>query len=111
VNLESVSRIASERGAAAQLCVIRDGRIVLDRAWGVDPEARFLLFSAGKPLTSMLVHRLAGQGAFALDDPIAKFWPEFGTSGKDAHHHPARAAASVRTPVREKHQPRCSARY
>jgi len=83
VDLESVSRIVSERGAAAQLCVIRDGRIVLDRAWGVDREAPFLLFSAGKPLTSMLVHGMAGQGAFALDDPIARFWPEFGANGKD----------------------------
>jgi CubicO group peptidase (beta-lactamase class C family) len=31
----------------------------------------------------MLVHRLARQGAFALDDPIARFWPAFGTNGKD----------------------------
>jgi len=62
--------------------VIRDGRIVPDRAWGVDPGALFPLFSAGKPLARCSCTRPAGQGA--LDDPIAQFWPEFGTNGKTA---------------------------
>jgi CubicO group peptidase (beta-lactamase class C family) len=63
--------------------VLRDGEVVLDRAYGVDADTPFLLFSAGKPLIAMLVHRLAGQGAFGLDDPLARHWPEFAAHGKE----------------------------
>lgn len=71
-------------GVAAQLCVLRDGETVLDRSVGAGPDDAFLLFSAGKPLTAMLVHRLAARGAFGLDDPVARHWPEFGSRGKEA---------------------------
>ncbi|GAA2637809.1 serine hydrolase domain-containing protein [Paractinoplanes durhamensis] len=74
--------LVEEGGALAQLCVLRDGEVVLDRAWGVDADTPFLLFSAGKPFIAMVVHRLAGQGAFDLDDPIARYWPEFGAQDK-----------------------------
>ncbi|MEU4240198.1 serine hydrolase domain-containing protein [Actinoplanes sp. NPDC026619] len=74
--------LIEERPNRAQLCVIRDGQVVLDQAWGADADTPFLLFSAGKPFTAMLVHRLARQGAFALDDPIARYWPEFGEFDK-----------------------------
>lgn len=67
----------------AQLCVLRDGEVILDRAYGVDPRTPFLLFSAGKPLVAVLVHRLAAQGAFDLDDPLARYWPEFAVHGKE----------------------------
>ncbi len=77
-----MDRLVGERGALAQICVLRDGEVVFDRAYGVDRDTPFLLFSAGKPLLSVLVHRLAGQGAFALDDPIARYWPEFAEHGK-----------------------------
>nr|WP_157295540.1 serine hydrolase domain-containing protein [Actinoplanes globisporus] len=100
MDLAPVTRLVAGRGAIAQLCVIRDGEVAYDGAWGVDPDTPLVLFSAGKPLTSMLVHRLAGQGLFALDDPISRHWPEFGArQGRD--HHPARSPASLRSPVRE----------
>jgi len=83
VDLRRAVELVEHRGAAAQLCVLRDGDVVLDRAVGAGPDTPFLLFSAGKPLTAMLVHRLAGQGAFALDDPLARHWPEFAARGKD----------------------------
>lgn len=83
VNLERVARAISDYGAIAQICVLRDGEVVLDRAWGVSPATPMILFSSGKPLTSMLVHKLAGQGLFALDDPLARYWPSFGANGKD----------------------------
>jgi CubicO group peptidase (beta-lactamase class C family) len=71
------------RGAAAQLCVIRDGEVVLNRSFGCPPDALFWIFSAGKPLTAVLVHRLARRGELSLDDPVAKYWPQFGRNGKD----------------------------
>jgi CubicO group peptidase (beta-lactamase class C family) len=39
---------------------------------------------AGKPLVALLVHLLAERGALALDDPVARYWPEFGQRGKQA---------------------------
>ena len=70
------------RGAAAQLCVIRDGQIVLDLSFGCPPDGLFWIFSAGKPLTAVLVHRLVRRGELRLDDPVAKYWPAFGQHGK-----------------------------
>jgi CubicO group peptidase (beta-lactamase class C family) len=83
MDLPRVLALIERPGVAAQLCVLRDGETVLERSVGAGPDEPFLLFSAGKPLTAMLVHRLAGQGAFGLDDPIARHWPEFAESGKD----------------------------
>lgn len=71
------------RGATAQLCVLRDGQVVLDRAVGCRPDAEFLIFSAGKPFTALLVHLLAERGELSLDDRVAAYWPQFGQRGKD----------------------------
>lgn len=72
------------RGATAQLCVLRDGQVVLDRAIGCEPRSLFWIFSAGKPFTALLVHLLAERGDLALDERLAAYWPEFGRHGKDA---------------------------
>ncbi|GGK75535.1 serine hydrolase domain-containing protein [Mangrovihabitans endophyticus] len=82
--MDVVERLIAERGATAQLCVLSDGETVCDEAFGTTPDVPFLLFSAGKPFLAVLVHRLAEQGRLALDDPIARHWPDFGRRGK--HH-------------------------
>jgi CubicO group peptidase (beta-lactamase class C family) len=84
MDLSRVAALIERPGVAAQLCVLRDGETVLERSVGAGPGDPFLLFSAGKPLTAMLVHRLAARGAFGLDDPVARHWPEFAAAGKDA---------------------------
>ncbi len=71
------------RGATAQLCVLREGRVVLDRAIGCRPDALFWLFSSSKPFVALLVHLLAERGELSLDDPVAKYWPRFGNAGKE----------------------------
>ncbi len=71
-----------ERGNPAQLRVYARGRIVFDESHRCQPESLFFLFSAGKPLVALGVHLLAQRGELALDDPVAKFWPEFGRHGK-----------------------------
>ncbi len=76
--------LARQRGTAGQLCVLRNGRVVLDRCFGCGPDSLFLTFSAGKPLTALLVHKLAERGALALDEPVAAYWPEFAANGKEA---------------------------
>jgi hypothetical protein len=49
----------------AQLCVLRRGRTLPNRSFNCAPGALFLIFSAGKPLVTMLVHLPAERDAVA----------------------------------------------
>ncbi|MDO8290142.1 MAG: serine hydrolase domain-containing protein [Parvibaculum sp.] len=40
-------------------------------------------FSVGKPLAALCLLRLVERGLASLDDPVARFWPEFAAHGKD----------------------------
>ncbi len=80
--LEAALDVVRSRGARAQLCVLRDGQVVLDRAFGCDPGSLFWIFSASKPYTALAVHLLAERGQLDLDDPVSAHWPEFGHGGK-----------------------------
>ena len=85
---------------AIQVCVMRHGQVVLNRAIGhasgnapddpPDAEKRLIgldtpvnLFSASKAVTAMLVHKLASQGVLHLDDWVSDIIPEFGRHGKE----------------------------
>jgi CubicO group peptidase (beta-lactamase class C family) len=81
--VERVVDLVEARGATAQLCVLRHGRVVLDRSFGCFPDSLFLIYSASKPFPALLVHLLAERGRLSLDDPVATHWPEFGGRGKD----------------------------
>ncbi len=81
--LRLVEQRARAHGGAAHLRVVRDGRVLLDRAFGCPPDSPFLIFSAGKPLLGTLVHQLADRGQLDLDDTVATYWPAFGQHGKD----------------------------
>ncbi|TYK50938.1 serine hydrolase domain-containing protein [Actinomadura decatromicini] len=74
-----------------QVAVFRDGEQVVDAVAGVaDAETRRPMLpdtpvygsSAGKAMTATVVHVLAERGVLAYDDPIVKYWPEFGAHGK-----------------------------
>ncbi|MFG2041077.1 serine hydrolase domain-containing protein [Dactylosporangium sp. NPDC048998] len=80
--LEAAARLVRDRGGAAQLCVVRDGVVVLDRAYGCESSSLFWIFSTSKPFAALLVHRLAERGALGLDDPVAAHWPQFAANGK-----------------------------
>jgi CubicO group peptidase (beta-lactamase class C family) len=99
-SLEGVKRISrvfdrqvkSGHHPGAQLVVIRNGRVVLDR-WGgysdsvkkrfVTPETPFLTFSITKPFTSMCVFKLFEEHILDLDAKVADYWHEFGKYGKE----------------------------
>jgi CubicO group peptidase (beta-lactamase class C family) len=75
----------------AQLVVLRSGKVVLDLAEGianlgsrrrVTPDTPFLTFSVSKAFTGLCVHRLIEEGRIDLDAPVAEYWPEFGSRGK-----------------------------
>ena len=76
----------------AGLAVYRYGQLVLDIYGGaadnntgrrVDENTMFVLFSSTKPLAAACVYMLKERGRLEWDDPVAKFWPEFGQYGKD----------------------------
>jgi len=79
-----------ERGI--QVAAYLDGRMVVD-AWAgvadpatgrpVDGETLFTVFSCTKGVTATAIHQLADRGALDYDAPVASYWPEFGTHGKE----------------------------
>jgi CubicO group peptidase (beta-lactamase class C family) len=69
---------------ATQLYVEQGGTVLIDEATHCAPDALFWIFSASKPFTAVLVHRLVERGELDLDEPIAAHWPGFGRNGKQA---------------------------
>jgi CubicO group peptidase (beta-lactamase class C family) len=84
---------------AIQLCLRRNGRVVLNRAighgWGnapTDPpdaektpvttETPFCAYSAAKAVTVTVMHMLAERGYFSLDDRVCDYLPNYATHGK-----------------------------
>ncbi|RUP07278.1 MAG: class A beta-lactamase-related serine hydrolase [Mycobacterium sp.] len=85
---------------AIQLCIRRNGTVVLNRAighgWGNaptdEPDAEkipvttgtpFCVYSAAKGITATVVHMLVEQGVFALDDRVCEYIPSYTSHGKD----------------------------
>jgi CubicO group peptidase (beta-lactamase class C family) len=84
---------------ALQLCIRREGGVVLDRAIGHlrgnapdDPEdgpktpieldSPFCLYSAAKAVTAMVVHKLDEERVLHLDDRVCDYIPEFGQGAR-----------------------------
>lgn len=84
---------------ALQICVRRDGRVVLHRAIGhargnapqdppdaprvpVTTAHPFDIFSASKAVTAMLIHALDEDHVLHLEDRVSDFIPEFARHGK-----------------------------
>jgi CubicO group peptidase (beta-lactamase class C family) len=82
VSLDGAVELVRRYGAAAQLRVVHDGQVVLDRCFGCRSDGLFVIFSAGKPFVAILVHLLAERGLLDLDSPMARYWPEFAHNGK-----------------------------
>jgi CubicO group peptidase (beta-lactamase class C family) len=88
------ARNFTERGeVGAGVCVLVDGRVVVDlvggwadqsrqHPWQADTLVNF--YSVGKPLVALLVLQLVDDGLIGLDDPLVSVWPEFGAGGKGA---------------------------
>ncbi len=79
---------------AVQVCVRREGEIVLDRAIGhargngpddskdtpkvaATPDTPMTVYSAAKGVTAFVAHKLVEKGFFALDDPVADYIPGY----------------------------------
>jgi CubicO group peptidase (beta-lactamase class C family) len=85
---------------ALQLCVRRNGAVVLNRAIGhargngprdpedapkerATPETPFCVYSTSKGITALVVHLLHERGVLDIADPVAKYIPDYGRHGKD----------------------------
>mgnify|MGYP000427511772 CR=1 FL=1 len=85
---------------AIGLCIRKHGHVIIDRAIGhirgnapgeapnapriqARPDSLFNIFSASKAVTAMLIHLLDERGVVSVDDPVAKWIPEFARHGKD----------------------------
>src|SRR4051794_31461588 len=81
-----------ERGeVGASVCVLADGRPVVD-LWGgaADRHGRpwqrdtlGLVWSCTKGAVALCAHILVSRGQLDLDAPVVRYWPEFGSAGKD----------------------------
>jgi CubicO group peptidase (beta-lactamase class C family) len=84
---------------ALQLCLRRNGEVILDRAIGhargngpsdgedapkvgATTDTPFCVYSTSKAITAMVVHMLAGREALSIDDRIADHIPEYARHGK-----------------------------
>lgn len=90
---EGFERNFAERGeVGAAFAAYHRGELVVD-LWGgtADPETGrawdrdtvHLMFSGTKGLTSACVLLLVQRGQVALEDPLSRYWPEFGAQGKE----------------------------
>jgi CubicO group peptidase (beta-lactamase class C family) len=78
--LRALERIR-DRNTSAQICVLHDGEVVLNHAFGCKEDALFWIFLASKPFMAMLIYLLAERGHVRLDEPVATYWPEFAQRG------------------------------
>lgn len=76
----------------ASLCIQLGGETVVDLWGGLakrtepvpwDRDTVCTVFSATKGATAMCAHILASRGQLDLDAPVADYWPEFATNGKE----------------------------
>src|SRR5262245_38605176 len=89
-NVRAVVQAAIDRGTipGAVALVARDGRPALFEAFGqarpdrkMTTDALFRIASMTKPITSVAILMLVEDGRVRLDDPLARYLPEFAAAG------------------------------
>lgn len=70
-----------ETGASFHALV--GGRVVADLWGGIERDSLVNVYSVTKPMAAFCVLVLADRGLLGLDDPVARFWPEFAAAGKE----------------------------
>jgi CubicO group peptidase (beta-lactamase class C family) len=82
----------AERGEiGASVCVIVDGRTIVD-LWGGSADRSGtpwqrdtigVVWSATKGAVALCAHVLAARGGLDIDHPVIRYWPQFGAHGKE----------------------------
>lgn len=112
---DEFARNFAERGeVGASVCVVLDGRTVVD-LWGGLADRRAetpwqrdtigVVWSCTKGAVAVCADALVEQGKFDLDAPVTRYWPEYGQAGKEVttvrHLLDHQAGLPVlRTPIR-----------
>jgi CubicO group peptidase (beta-lactamase class C family) len=75
--------IAAGLHTGAQVALFHKGQLVADDAFGaVSPDTLLIWLSSGKPITAVAIAILWERDLLDLDDPVARFIPEFAARGK-----------------------------
>jgi CubicO group peptidase (beta-lactamase class C family) len=84
--------VREEKETGIQLAAYLDGELVVD-VWSgvtaaggsirVDGDTLFPVFSVTKAITATALHIQAERGLIDCDQPITRYWPEYGAHGKD----------------------------
>jgi CubicO group peptidase (beta-lactamase class C family) len=91
VNAAIEQVVARPEAAGLSIAVARGDRIILERGAGAanlerneaaDANTIFRIGSLTKQFTAAAIMKLADQGKLSLDDPLAKYVPEFDTGGR-----------------------------
>ena len=82
---EMARQIESGLRPSIQVAVDFKGELVFERAHGdaATVDSTYLLWSSTKPLVAIALLQLVEEGRAALDDRVAKHFPEFGVRGKE----------------------------
>ncbi|MGH9008203.1 MAG: serine hydrolase domain-containing protein, partial [Acidimicrobiales bacterium] len=92
VGREFAENFASRGELGAAVCVVVDGRVVVDLWGGWEDVARrrpwrsdalVNVFSVGKGPAALCAARLVGAGRLDVESPVAEYWPEFAAAGKE----------------------------
>src|SRR5690349_13298713 len=78
-----VAKTLADTGVpSAEIAVVRDGRIVLNKAYGkaneglsARPDLPYQIASNSKQFTAMALILLRDEGKLSLDDPVSKYIP------------------------------------
>jgi len=90
---DELERNFTERGEiGASVCIRHEGRTVVDLWGGVaNPTENVpwtrdtvsIVFSCTKGAVAICAHVLASRGLLDIDAPVAEYWPEFASNGKE----------------------------
>jgi CubicO group peptidase (beta-lactamase class C family) len=90
--LEAALEHVLDEETGVQICAYRSGEPIVDGWAGrmgedddrrVDGSTLFPIFSVSKAVTATAVHLQAERGLVEYDRPLAAYWPEYGTNGKE----------------------------
>lgn len=90
---EKVQQLMSKKSAKGGMAVAvyHHGELVVDAWTGVrdaigtpwTSDTMSMSFSTTKGVVATIVHRLVDRGLLEYDEPVATYWPEFATAGKE----------------------------
>ncbi|WP_328475239.1 beta-lactamase family protein [Actinoplanes sp. NBC_00393] len=86
VREEYAAVVAEQDGqVGSQLAAYADGRLAVDLWAGpqVSNETLTGVYSSTKGAATVVVALLAQEGLVEIDEPVARYWPEFAAAGKD----------------------------